>query len=361
MIPIAKPYFKEEYLKDAKNLILDSFYKGYDKISEFEEKFSDHLKVDHAISVSSGTSALHISLLANNIKEGDEIITTPFSFIATANCVLFCGSIPKFADIDPETFNIDPESVKEKITKKTKGIIGVHLYGLPCDIRALKEIAEDNELFFIEDACQAHNAEYQNKKVGNFGIANSFSFYRTKNMATGEGGMITTNDKEIAEKCKRLRNHGQDAQYRHIELGYNFRITPMSAIFGLIQLKNLDFMTEKRIEIANKYTKNLKDLYFLKTPKETNNSRHVYHQYTLTLDEDIDRQNLINHLEKEGIQARIYYPTPIHKQHLYQKLGYKESCPVAEDISKRVISLPIHPNLDDSDINKVIGSLKSYK
>ena len=233
-IPIAKPLLGEEELEAVARVLRSGILAHGPEVEEFEREFAEYVGVDHAVAVANGTVALDLVLRAYGIGPGDEVITTPFSFIATANAILYQGARPVFADIDPVTYTLDPDRVVEKITSRTRAIIAVHLYGHPADMKALREIAEDHDLILIEDAAQAHGAEAHGAKAGSLGDAAAFSFYATKNMVTGEGGMVTTNDRRIAERVRRLRNHGQAGKYRHVTLGFNYRMTSIAAAILVI-------------------------------------------------------------------------------------------------------------------------------
>ena len=356
MIPIAKPLIGEEEKRAVLEVLSSGMLAQGKKVAKFEENFADYIKVKHAIAVNSGTSALHTALLACGIRQGDEVITTPFSFIATANAILYCQAKPVFADIDEKTFNIDPEQIKEKITSKTKALLVVHLYGLPCEMQAIKEICEDYKLLLIEDACQAHGAEYKGKRVGSFGDAGVFSFYPTKNMTTGEGGMITTNNEKIAEKARLIREHGAKQRYLHETLGYNYRMTDIAAAIGIEQLKKLDKMNETRIKNAEILTKGIRGINGITLPFVPNGTKHVFHQYTIRITGDykLTREQLIEKMKANGIASMIYYPIPIHKQPLYIKLGYKDKLPNAEKACEEVLSLPVHAGVDRDGINRII-------
>ena len=360
MIPIAKPLIGEEEKRAVLEVLSSGMLAQGKKVAKFEENFADYIKVKHAIAVNSGTSALHTALLACGIRQGDEVITTPFSFIATANAILYCQAKPVFADIDEKTFNIDPEQIKEKITSKTKALLVVHLYGLPCEMRAIKEICEDYKLLLIEDACQAHGAEYKGKRVGSFGDAGVFSFYPTKNMTTGEGGMITTNNEKIAEKARLIREHGAKQRYLHETLGYNYRMTDIAAAIGIEQLKKLDKMNETRIKNAEILTKGIRGINGITLPFVPLGTKHVFHQYTIRITEDykLTREQLIEKMKANGIATMIYYPIPIHKQPLYIKLGYKDKLPNAEKACEEVLSLPVHAGVDRDGINRIIEVIK---
>ena len=250
MIPIAKPLIGDEEIEEVVKVLKSGFIAQGPKVAEFEEKFAEYIGVKHAVATSSGTTALHTALLALGIKAGDEVVTTPFTFAATSNSVLYVGAKPVFVDVNPETYNIDPEKIAEAITDKTKAIMPVHLYGQPADMDPIREIADENDLKVIEDAAQAHGAVYRGKMVGSMGDAACFSFYPTKNMTTSEGGMVTTDDGATADAARAIRAHGESQRYTHVMLGYNFRMTDVAAAIGLAQLKKLDTFNGKRIENA---------------------------------------------------------------------------------------------------------------
>jgi len=381
MIRISAPFLGEEEISAVERVLRAGRLSQGANVEAFEAAFADFIGVEHAIAVSSGTAALHIALLAAGIGEGDEVITTPFTFIATANAILFVGARPVFVDVREDDFNIDVEKVKEAITERTKAIIPVHLYGQPCDMKAIADIAEDHNLHVIEDACQAHGAEFAGKKVGSFGTAGCFSFYPTKNMTTGEGGMITTNSKEIAKKARMLRNHGSSARYMHEILGFNMRMTDISAAIGIEQLKKLHYFTRRRRENAEYLTERLKGIRGIVTPVVKERRTHVFNQYTIRVvgDEEADgaegangddgaegnrgkegvnRDDLARMLTERGVEVGIYYPTPVHKQPLYRKLGYDCSLEVSERLSAEVLSLPVHPGVGKVDLDYIVDIIK---
>ena len=353
-IPIAKPIISEEEIRAVEEVLRSGMLAQGEAVRRFENDFSEYIGVDNAIAVSNGTTALALALKALGIKQGDEVITTPFTFIATANSILFQGAKPVFADIDEKTFNINPDDVLKKITSKTRAILGVHLFGHPFDVEAIQEICECYNLFLIEDCAQAHGAEYNGKKVGSFGIG-CFSFYPTKNMTTGEGGMITTNSNEIAEVCRLLRNHGESRKYLHTILGYNYRMTDIQAAIGIIQLRRLDEFNEKRIKNAEYLNKHLK-MKGLNTPYKKNETKHVYHQYVVKIEEDfpVSRDAFMEYLRGRGVGCAIHYPLPIYKQPLYQQLGYRDDCPIASELANKVLSLPVHPALTEEDLRYIV-------
>ncbi|NOR78952.1 MAG: aminotransferase DegT [Methanophagales archaeon] len=368
LIPIAKPVIGKEEIRAVEEVLRSGMLVQGEKVEEFERAFSDYINVTHAIAVANGTIALDAALKTLRIKQGVEVIVPSFTFISTANSILFQSAKPVFADVDERTFNISPNDVLEKITDRTKAIIGVHLFGHPFDVKAIQEICEDHNLILIEDCAQAHGAEYEGIKVGSFGIAGCFSFYATKNMTTGEGGMITINNNEIANVCRQLRNHGESQKYFHTRLGYNYRMTDIQAAIGLAQLNKLDDFNEKRIKHAEYLNKHIK-ASGLKLPHRKNGIKHVYHQYAITIEEEegvtISRTEFMKYLKNNGIGSAIHYPLPIHKQPLYQRLGYTDEtvqCPVATALSQKILSLPVHPALTEKDlvfIAETINNLES--
>lgn len=360
MIPIAKPIIGEDEISAVEAVLKSGFLAQGKKVEEFEQAFASYVGTKHAIAVNSGTAALHIALLAQGIGEEDEVITSPFTFMASANSILFTGAKPVFADIEEETFNIAPDNVEDKITSRTKAIMPVHLYGQPCDMKRLMKIAEEHELIVIEDACQAHGAEYEGNKAGSFGTG-CFSFYATKNMITGEGGMITTNDNDIAQKARMIRNHGQIKRYFHEILGYNYRMTDIAAAIGLCQLGKLEGFNNKRIGNAGFLTEKLSGIKGLVLPKVRPNVRHVFHQYTVRIKRDfgMSRDELRQKLMDKGVGSEIYYPLPIHRQLPYQNLGYNDHLPNSETAAREVLSLPIHPSLTKEDLENIVCSIQS--
>jgi len=353
MIPVAKPILSGEEIEGIRAVLDSGILAQGEAVAEFEEKFAEYVGASHGVATNSGTSALHTSLAALGVNEGDEVITTPFTFIATATSILMQRARPVFCDIDPETYNIDPDQIQEAITKRTKAIIAVHLYGLPCDMKPIMEIAQDNGLKVVEDACQAHGAEYQGKKVGSIGDVGVFSFYPTKNMTTGEGGMITTSDPQVAEKAGMIRNHGQSQRYVHEIMGYNYRMTNIAAAIGLSQLNMLDQFNAKRRENAGYYDKNLK----VKTPFVPKGMKHVYHQYTIEVE---GREEFLKHLERHGVGYGVHYPIPVHKQPLLR--DYNDiALPNTENASMRVVSIPVHPGLAEEERELVVRTVNSYE
>ena len=356
-VPIAKPIIGEEEIENVVEVLKSGMIAQGPKVMEFEEKFANWIGAKYGIATNSGTSALHVALLACGIGEGDEVITTPFTFIASGNAIVYTGATPVFADIDLDTYTIDPDKIEDLITDKTKAILPVQLYGQAADMDKIREIAEKHDLKIIEDAAQAHGAEYNGEKVGTLGDMACFSFYPTKNMTTSEGGMITTNDEELAKKAQMFRAHGASERYHHDEIGYNFRMTDIAAAIGLAQLNVIDEFNNKRISNANYLNEQLKDVEGIVTPKSPDNYKHVYHQYTILVEKG-NRDEWVEFLTNKGIGTGIHYPIPLYNQPIYKKLGIEGDCPLAEKAADNVISLPVHPSLTKEDLDLVVDAVK---
>jgi dTDP-4-amino-4,6-dideoxygalactose transaminase len=352
MIPISAPVLGGEEEAVARVLRSGMLAQG-PLVKEFEEKFAAYIGTKYAVATSNGTTALHTALLAAGIKPDDEVITSPFSFIATANSILHCGAKPVFVDIGND-FNADASLIEEKITAKTKALLPVHLYGLPCDMDALRSICKKHDLILVEDACQAHGSEYAGRKAGSFGIG-CFSFYPTKNMTTGEGGMITTDDAGIAEAARCLRNHGSAKRYVHTCIGFNYRMTDISAAIGLVQLKKLDASIAKRMENAQALTALLDGVKGIIPPSVTSGKKHSFNQYTIRVTKEFPetRDGLKKILADAGIASEVYYPTPIHMQPCYKQLGDWGNMPKSEAFAGEVLSLPIHPAVSKGDLKRI--------
>ncbi|MBU7017892.1 MAG: DegT/DnrJ/EryC1/StrS family aminotransferase [Theionarchaea archaeon] len=347
MIPIGQPFVGEEEIDAVKTVLKSGRLTSGPQLEKFEEEFSSYIGVNHAVCMNSGTSALLCALLAQNLK--GEVLTTPFSFISSASAIVFAQCSPVFVDIKDD-YTIDEEKIPEYITSKTVAILPVHLYGNPCNMKVLVEIAEDYDLFLVEDACQAHGAEYKGKKVGGFGTG-CFSFYPTKNMTTGEGGMVVTDDQEIARRCRLYRNVGQKTQYEYEFLGYNFRMTEISAAVGRVQLRKLDKFNEIRIKNAEYLSKNLNH-EGIEIPLTKEEKRHVFHQYTIRVTESfpLTRDELEKHLLNRGIGCRVYYPQPLHQLPLFESYAHKD-LKKSEEASLQVLSLPVHPGVTHEDLD----------
>lgn len=359
MIALAKPMLGIEE-KILVNEVLSSGKLAQGEYVEmFERDFALFQGSEHCVATSSGTLALHAALLSLGIKPGDKVITTPFSFIATANAILYAQAVPVFCDIDLQDYNISSQELQDTIKKHpdAKAIIIVHLYGYPARMAELMAIANQYNLAVIEDCAQAHGASINGKKVGTFGHCGVFSFYPTKNMTCGEGGAIVTWDKELADRSRKLINHGQKAKYRHDVLGYNYRMTNIHAAIGIEQLRKLTGFNERRKTIAERYLREITNPAFIK-PVCLPGFEHVYHQYTLGVN---NRSGFIEFLEKQGIGYGIHYPTAIPDQPLYQQREILGSFTNARIASERVVSIPVHPGLTEQEVDYIVSSLQKYE
>jgi len=356
MINISEPCFDELEEKAILEVLRSGHVASGPKVKEFEEEFALYLGVKFSSALSSGTAALHLACLALGVGEGDEVITTPFSFIASSNAAVYCGAKPVFVDIEEKSFNLDPDLIEGVITPRTKAILVVHLYGRPADMKKILGIAKKHDLKVIEDACQAHGASIDGKKVGGWGDVGSFSFYATKNMTTVEGGMVVSDDKELIEKINSLRNHGSRVRYVHEDLGFNFRLADLNAAIGLVQLKKLDDFNKKRRQNATYLNKQLRGLENIFLP--TLSEGMVVHQYSVILDETLDREKVRESMLEAGVGTGVFYPIPIHKQKRYLESNPGLSLKVSERMSKKVLSLPIHPKLSTKDLDQVASVLK---
>lgn len=351
MIPIARPQMGEEEKQSVWSALESGSLAQGGRVRELEERFAAYVGTPHAVATSSGTTALHLALLAAGVKPGDEVITVSFTFIASASTILHTGARPVFVDIREEDFCIDPAQVEAAITPRTRAIMPVSLYGQPADLTALAEIAERHGLALIEDAAQAHGAAIGDRRSGSWG-AGCFSFYPTKNMTTGEGGMITTGDPELAERARLLREHGMKVRYHHDVLGYNFRMTDIHAAIGLAQLDKLPANNLRRGEIAARYDAELRGVV---TPVVRPGVTHVYHQYTIRV---AQRDAFADALREHGVGSGIYYPIPVHRQKPFLALGYgDEHLPVTERLTEEVLSIPVHPSLTDAEVATVIAAV----
>ncbi|MDQ5841303.1 MAG: DegT/DnrJ/EryC1/StrS family aminotransferase [Chloroflexota bacterium] len=353
MIPIARPLLgPEEQALVAETLASGSLAQG-PRVRELEERFAAFVGVPHAVATSSGTTALYLALLAAGVGPEDEVITVPFTFIASATSVLYTGAHPVFVDVEPGSFNIDPARVEAAITPRTRAVMPVSLYGQPADLPAIEAITERRGLALIEDAAQSHGAALDGRRSGSWGQG-VFSFYPTKNMTTGEGGMITTADADLAEWARLRREHGMKIRYHHEVLGYNFRMTDIHAAIGLAQLDKLPAFNARRIAIAARYTASLQGVA---TPRLSPGATHVFHQYTLRV---LRRDAFAERLRERGVGTGVYYPIPVHRQKPFIELGYgDQSYPVSEQLSEEVVSIPVHPGLRDEEVDAVIEAVNA--
>ena len=358
-VPIADPELGEREIEEVVDVLESGMLADGPQVREFEDEFADFCEADHGIATANGTMALHAAFEALDVGAGDKVVTSPFSFVASANSVRLAGAEPVFADIDPDTFNLDPTAVEEAIRREdgVAAIMPVHLYGLPAEMDRLCEIADDHDLALVEDAAQAHGAEYKGQKVGSFGDAACFSFYPTKNMTTGEGGMLTTGRDDVAEKAASYCNHGRPPEggYEHVRLGHNFRMTSMAAAIGRVQLDRLPDYNEARRANAAYLSDALANADVV-TPTVPDDRRHVYHQYTVRVN---DRDALADHLDDAGVGTGVYYPTPIHEQPAYADVDH--AAPVAERTAEQALSLPIHPNVSEQDLRTIASTITDYE
>jgi dTDP-4-amino-4,6-dideoxygalactose transaminase len=356
-IPVAAPQIGEEEKRAVLSVLESGQLAQGPAVDAFEHEFAAWCGAKQAVAVNSGTAALHLLMLAHGVKEGDEVITSPFTFVSSANAALFVGARPVFVDIELETYCLDPAKVEAAITPRTKVIMPVDLYGHPAAIPELRALAERHGVLLIEDACQAHGAAIGKTKAGAFGVSASFSFYPTKNITTGEGGMVTTDDAAIAKQVTMLRQHGATERYHHDVLGYNFRMTDIAAAIGRVQLKKLDGWNQSRRRNASFLDEGLAGTPGVTTPRERPGYRHVYHQYTVLVEGDRDRFQA--GLRELGVGSAVHYAVPVHMQPLYRDLGYGEvSMPVSERAADHVLSLPVHPRLSDSDLERIVEAVR---
>lgn len=350
MIILSRPSIGTEEIEAVLAVLESGMLAGGERVRQFEEEFADVVGSPHAVAVGSGTAALHVGLLALDLKPGDEVIVPSFTFAASANSVCMAGGTPVFADIDPDDFTIHASAVEPLISERTRAVMPVHLYGQPAPMEGLMTLADRSGIDVVEDAAQAHLAESNGRKTGSFGRFGAFSFYPTKNMTTGEGGMITTSDSDLAERARQIRNQGMAERYVHPLIGLNERMTEIEAAIGLVQLRRLPAWTERRREIADIYRGRLDPA--LGVPVERPGVKHVYHQFTLSPPE---RAPVVEMLTRAGIGHGIYYPTGTHEQEPY--IGPDYDLPNTEDLSRRVVSIPIRPDLTESEIDTIVETL----
>lgn len=349
----------------AEKLVLEVLRSGHlaqgPFVERLEDEFARRCGVPHAVAVSNGTVSLQLAMLALGLGPGDEVITTPFTFVGTINAVLSVGASVRFADIDPRTFCLDPSQIEAQITPRTAAIIPVHLYGQPADMEAIGAVADRNGLAIIEDAAQAHGASFKSRPVGSFGVG-SFSFYATKNMTTGEGGMITTNDPVIADRLRLLRNQGMRERYAYEMVGFNARMTDLQAAVGVAELAELEVRTKQRIENAAGLSARLAGVSALQTPVVLADRRHVFHQYTVRVagNSSLNRDELAGSLTERGIGTGVYYPYTVHSYECFAgdpRVG-GGAYPEAERAASEVLSLPVHPHLSSADVTLVAHAAK---
>jgi dTDP-4-amino-4,6-dideoxygalactose transaminase len=357
MIPIANPDVGSAESAAAGEVINSGMIADGERVREFESEFAEYCGSEHGVATSNGTTALHAAIEALSLGEGDKIVTTPFSFIASSNAIRLAGAEPIFAEINPKTFNLSPESVREVVERHdVEAILTVHLYGLPSDVGELQSIADEYDIYLIEDCAQAHGSSYRGQRVGSFGDVACFSFYPTKNMTTGEGGMVTTSDSDLSERIRSFVNHGRPPEggYEHVRVGQNYRMTSIAAAIGKVQLDKLPRYIEQRRANGERFSSEIQNR-LVRTPTVPNRRTHAYHQYTLLTE---NRDEFADFLRAEGVGAKVYYPKCIHQQPAYE--SYSPDVPVAEWISSRVISIPVHPELTEEEVTNIIDAVNRY-
>lgn len=361
MISIAAPVIEDEEINAVNQVLKSGLLAQGPKVTELEEKFAAYCGTKYALAVNSGTAAIHAALFAAEVGAGDEVITTPFSFIATINPIIMLGAKPVLVDIDPDSFNLDTSQIESVITDKTKAIMPVHLYGQPADMTQIKEIVKRHNIAVIEDACQSIGAEYDGQKAGNLGDLGCFSLYATKNIMCGEGGMITTNDETQATLIRQFRQHGMSAAYQYEHLGYNYRLTDLQAAIAIEQLKKVDGFNSSRQKNAQYFDTELSGIKGIILPQKREGRSHVYHQYTIRITDEfvLSRDEFVATLKERGVGAGVYYPKPLHAIKHIAEYGYKlGDFPEAEAAASSVISLPIHPRVTEDDLKTIVATIK---
>lgn len=370
MIPYGKQTIEQDDIQAVVDVLKSDFLTTGPKIAEFEQTVADYVGAKYAVAISNGTSALHAACFAARIGPGDEVITTPLTFAASANCVLYCGGTPVFADVDPKTYNIDPEDIRRKITDRTKAIIAVHLAGQPCDMDAIHSIAREYGLIVIEDGAHALGSVYKGKKVGSMSDMTTFSFHPVKPITTGEGGMIVTDNEDFYKKMVLFRSHGitrDDSMmtrndgpwfYQQFDLGYNYRITDIQCALGCSQMKKLDRFLARRKEIVARYNEAFADCDNIITPYQLSDTESGWHLYIVQV-KNCDRRQVFEAMREKGIGVNVHY-IPVYMHPYYQEHGYENvHCANAEEIYSHIISLPLYPGLTSEQQDYVIDTLKS--
>lgn len=373
-LPYGQQWIDDEDIDEVVKVLKGNYLTTGPKISEFENRIAQYVGSKYAVAVSNGTAALHGACFAAGIEKGDEVITTPLTFAASANCILYQGGKPVFADIDFDTYNIDPSEIEKNITEKTKAIIPVDFTGQPVDVDRIKDIAKKYGLIVIEDAAHALGAEYKGNKIGSLADMTAFSFHPVKHITTGEGGMITTNDEELYNRLVLFRSHGitRDANrlvdknegswyYEQLELGYNYRITDIQCALGISQLNKLDKFIQRRKEIVQKYNNYLKDIDGVILPYQATYAKSSWHLYVIQLELEkfkVGRKIIFEALRAENIGVNVHY-IPVYYHPYYQRLGYKKGlCPKAEKFYERALTLPLYPKMEEKDIEDVVAALE---
>ena len=351
--------FVDDEMRNAALRILDSkrFIKG-PEVKEFESEFAKFCGASFATATSSGTTALFTAYMALGIRPGDEVIVPSHTFIATVTPAVVLGAKPIFVDVDPETYTMDPEEVKAKVTEKTKCIVPVHIYGHPADMDPILEVAGEKDIAVVEDSCQAHGGQYNGKTIGSIGTMACFSFFPSKNMTVaGDGGMVVTNDDELGKKIGILKDHGRTDKFNSALLGLNFRMSEIHAALGRVQLKHLPEWIEGRRKAADTYNKNLENVERVTRPVERSWAKHVYHLYVIQVD---DRDGLGDHLKENDIGTGLHYPVPVHHQQVLAEFTEGLNLPITDALTTRILSLPMHPDLKEEEIVEITEHIKSF-
>lgn len=358
-IPITQVVLDEDEIAEVVAILRSGRLREGPVCREFEERFAAHVGARYAVSVSSGTAALHIAYAAL-LEPGDEVLVPSFTFIATASMVVMVGARPVFCDVDPRTFTMDVQDARRRITPRTRAIAPVHLFGNPCDVDAIRALADEYGLKIIWDAAQAHGARYDERDVGSFDDVVCYSFYPSKNMTTAEGGMITTNDPALYEKCKLLRSHGQAGKYYHTLLGFNYRLTDVMAALGIKQLEKLDKWVQQRRANAHYLSERLADISGIQTPMEQPKGESSFNLYSVVLDLAqfrCDRDEFVRLLNAENIGAAVHYPRPLHQQPAFIEIAKDVNLPISEDLSRRILSVPVHPILTREKLDLIVAGI----
>lgn len=369
MIPYGRQMIEEDDIQAVMDVLKSDYLTTGPKIAEFEKCVADYVGAKYAVAIANGTAALHAACFAAGIEEGDEVITSPLTFAASANCVMYCGGTPVFADVDPATYNIAPDDIKRKITDRTKAVIPVHLAGQPCDIDAIHKIAEEHHLIVIEDGAHALGSVYKGHKIGALSDMTTFSFHPVKPITTGEGGMITTDNEELYQRLCLFRSHGitRDESrmtrseggwfYQQMELGYNYRITDIQCALGCSQMKKLERFLARRRELAKRYDEAFLDCPHLITPYQLPETDSGYHLYIIQV-VDCDRKQVFDNLRMKGIGVNVHY-IPVYYHPYYREHGYRNvCCPNAEQLYERFISIPLHQGMKDEEQDYIIKAIK---
>jgi perosamine synthetase len=363
-VPLSRPYIDGR----DEELVLEVLRSGRlslgPAIDRFEELFAERVGAPYAAAVSSGTAGLHMLCHIAGVQEGDEVITSPISFVATANCFILEGGRPVFADVDPQTLNLDPAAVEAAITERTKGIVAVDMFGYPCELDELRELADHHGLFLIDDSCEALGAQYKGAPIGSHGLSGAFGFYPNKQITTGEGGMVTTHSEEEWELLKSIRNHGRSYDSRwfhHVRFGFNYRITDLQAALGIAQLEKLDRLLALRSEAAARYGELLAGIDGVEVPlADDADHRRSWFVYVVKVGEGIERDSVLERLGTEGIEAGLYVPAVHLQPYMRERYGFAEGlCPVAEDACSRTLALPFYPQLEAEDQERVTAALRA--